>query len=64
MKLNYDNKKFRPIQTGPTGQTTSDTVFHYHQSGSVVSATYAGGQIIQGHLLGIVNDQGHIECMH
>ena len=62
--MNYNNKKFRPIQNSENGETTEETVFKYKQSGNILTSDYEGGQIIKGHLIGLVDDNGSIEIRY
>tara|TARA_R110002074_G_scaffold161480_3_gene319316 strand:- start:47059 stop:47394 length:336 start_codon:yes stop_codon:yes gene_type:complete len=62
--MNYNNKYFKPVQTSINGETTDETIFHYKQSGSIVTANYQGGEILKGHLLGIVDSRGHINMRY
>ena len=64
MKINYNNRKFKPKTTSTNSQTNSDTIFQYSQQGEIVSAVYQGGEIREGHLLGKVDDQGHISMVY
>jgi hypothetical protein len=61
--MNYNNKVFKPISNTDNGETSNETIFHYKQVGNIVTATYSGGKIIQGHLIGLVDSFGNIE-MH
>lgn len=60
MKINYNGKRFRPVQNTENSETSEDTVFEYRQTGSILTSAYAGGSIQQGHLLGKVDDAGNI----
>tara|TARA_R110000782_G_scaffold65217_1_gene132791 strand:+ start:448 stop:783 length:336 start_codon:yes stop_codon:yes gene_type:complete len=62
--MNYNNKYFKPVQTSINGETTDETIFHYKQSGSIVTANYQGGEILKGHLLGIVDAGGQINMRY
>lgn len=62
--MNYNNKYFKPITNTENGETSSETVFHYKQTGRILSAEYKGGKILQGHLIGIVDDSGGIEMRY
>jgi len=63
--MNYHNKKFRPIENSVNGETTKETIFEYKQNGHVLTSEYQGGQIIKGHLIGLVDKNGNIEmCYH
>ncbi|MEH6771480.1 n-acetylglutamate synthase [Maribacter arcticus] len=62
--MNYNNKYFKPVQTSINGETTDETIFHYKQSGSTITANYQGGTILKGHLIGIVDSEGHISMRY
>ncbi|MBC9796580.1 n-acetylglutamate synthase [Sinomicrobium weinanense] len=65
MKINYDNKVFRPVSNTENGETSSETIFRYKQKGRVLTSKYKGGRIATGHLLGIVSPDGIIDmCYH
>ena len=62
--INYNNLMFKTIQNSDNGETTEDTIFHYRQEGSIISANYAGGSIVKGHLIGLVDSEGSIEMRY
>lgn len=62
--INYNNKLFRPVRNSENGETSGETVFHYKQTGNVLTAEYSGGKIRYGHLIGLVDDLGHIEMRY
>lgn len=62
--INYNNKAFRAVQNTPNGETSSETVFHYQQEGMILTATYKGGKIVAGHLIGLVDEQGKINMRY
>lgn len=62
--MNYNNKRFRAIQNSDNGETSEDTIFHYKQNGNILTSTYRGGEIIEGHLIGIVDDKGVINLSY
>lgn len=62
--MNYNNKKFRPIQNSENGETSTETIFEYKQSGRIITSEYSGGQIVHGHLIGIVDENGNIEIRY
>ena len=64
MKINYNNKKFRPIQNSQNGETSEETIFEYKQNGNILTSEYSGGKIQKGHLLGLVDDNGAIEMRY
>ena len=62
--MNYHNKKFKPISNTANGETSEQTVFHYRQTGTILTAEYAGGEIIKGHLIGLVDELGNIDMRY
>ena len=58
--INLHNKKFKALENSNNGEVSSSTIFHYRQNGKVISATYTGGDIIQGFLVGKVVEN-HLE---
>jgi hypothetical protein len=61
--INYDGRVFRPI-ANENGEVGADTVFVYAQQGRVVTATYSGGAVVTGHLIGVVDDDGVIDLRY
>lgn len=62
--INYNNKKFKLLSNTANGETSSATIFHYKQNQNILTSYYAGGEIIQGHLLGVVAANGEIEMRY
>ena len=58
--IDYDNRKFRSKSNSDSGEVDSETVFHYSQKGNVLTASYAGGQVSLGQMLGVVKRSGEI----
>lgn len=52
--MSYHDKKFRPISNTEKGETSSETLFHYKQLGTIITSEYSGGKIKQGHLIGLL----------
>lgn len=61
---NYNNKKFRPVSNTENGETSEETLFHYFQNGNILTCTYSGGQIVHGHLIGLVDENGNIDMRY
>ncbi|MFD2561802.1 n-acetylglutamate synthase [Aquimarina rubra] len=55
MKINLNDKKFKSIDNSPNGEVDSQTIFHYRQNDDLVWATYCGGRIKLGTLIGKTN---------
>ena len=62
--INYDGRVFRPISNTDNGETSDETVFLYRQVGYILTSTYSGGRIQQGHLIGLVDEQGRIDMRY
>ena len=62
--INYNNKKFRPISNTDNGETSSETIFNYKQVDNILTSEYSGGKIKQGHLIGLVDENGNIEMRY
>lgn len=63
-RINYDDKKFRSVQNSATGEVSGETLFHYHQTGGMVTAEYAGGEIVFGQLIARVGDGDCLEMRY
>ncbi|MBK6750182.1 MAG: hypothetical protein KA956_00895 [Pyrinomonadaceae bacterium] len=63
-KINYDGRKFGAVQNSATGEVGAETVFHYQQSGNIVTAVYNGGDIISGHLIAFCDAEGGLEMRY
>lgn len=64
MQWNLDGKKFRSVSNSGTGEVDSQTTFHYRQSGDVVTATYAGGSIVDGHVIAKALANGQLDMRY
>ncbi|MCH7401361.1 n-acetylglutamate synthase [Belliella kenyensis] len=62
--INYHNKKFKAISNSSNGEVSSEVVFHYIQVGNILTCEYAGGKIVKGHLIGLVDDKGNIDMRY
>lgn len=56
MKINLNEKKFKSLSNTSNGEVSLETTFHYRQNGSIVWATYEGGDILFGTLSGSIID--------
>lgn len=61
--MNYHNRKFKPVSNSDNGEVDIDMTFHYQQQKNVLFCNYSGGNILKGHLLGKVDQEGKIR-MH
>ncbi len=62
--IDYNNKRFRSIESTKNGAVTGDTIFHYWQEGNVVWATYKGGNITFGNLVAKVDRKGNLDMRY
>jgi subtilase family serine protease len=65
-RYNLDGLHFVARENSGSGEVSSKTVFEYRQKGTLVWATYAGGEIVYGQLLGqyISEDRFRIRYQH
>jgi len=62
--INYNDKRFIPISNTENGETTNETIFTYQQVDNLLTATYSGGKIKYGHLIGLVDKDGNIDMRY
>jgi hypothetical protein len=62
--VDYQNKTFKFISNSEHGEADSNTIFHYHQQGKIVTAEYGGGTVIKGHMLATVEDDGTLNVRY
>ncbi len=62
--MNYHGKIFRPVDNTENGEVSGETVFYYKQTGNIVTAEYAGGSIIAGHLIAIADEDGCLDMRY
>lgn len=60
----YGGRLFRPVKTQGSSETSSETIFKYEQKDALVTATYSGGDIRLGHLIGLVNKNGSLDMRY
>jgi hypothetical protein len=58
--IHYDGRRFRPWRNSVNGQVNRETLFEYRQSGNLLTATYAGGGILNGSIIGLVAPDGSL----
>ena len=61
MKINLNNKSFKPLNNSDNGEVSDDTIFCYKQNDDIITATYQGGHILKGQLIGKIFNDNHIE---
>lgn len=58
--INYDGKCFRVQKNTEDGEVNDETFFLYHQKEDIVWASYHGGMVKKGFLLGTVSNNGEM----
>uniref|UniRef100_UPI00405667AE GNAT family N-acetyltransferase n=1 Tax=Acetatifactor sp. TaxID=1872090 RepID=UPI00405667AE len=56
----YEGKYFVPKSNTENGEVDGQTCFAYHQKGNMLWADYSGGEILKGHLIGTVAENGEL----
>lgn len=62
--VNYDGKVFSAVSNTENGEASSETLFRYHQEGSIVYAEYSGGEIARGFLVGTCDQEGNLDFVY
>lgn len=62
--INYHNKTFRSFESTGNSEVNEETIFIYRQDGNIVTASYAGGNIISGHLIALVDNTGKLDMRY
>lgn len=57
----YDGKCFIPKMNTENGEVDGQTIFLYHQKGTLLWAEYSGGEITKGHMIGHVHSNGELD---
>lgn len=60
----YGGRLFRTVESSDTSQVSSDTIFKYEQSKDMVTATYSGGEIRFGQIIGRVGEGGILDMRY
>lgn len=62
--MNYHNKRFRVVSNSENGELSSGLIFHYQQQGNILTCTYRDVGILQGQILGWVDEAGNIDMRY
>ena len=60
----YGGRLFRPVEISDMSQTGTDTIFKYEQDGDMVTATYSGGHVKFGQIIGCVDANGILDMRY
>jgi hypothetical protein len=64
MTLRYEGRVFRSVANSEGGDVGGETMFHYHQEGDTVWATYSGGAVRFGTLVAKVDALGNLDVRY
>ncbi|MBL7828130.1 MAG: hypothetical protein JNJ57_15980 [Saprospiraceae bacterium] len=64
MKINYNQKIFRPVVNSDNGEVSGETTFYYQQHDQIVTGSYGGGEILLGHLIAVVEPDGCLDMRY
>ena len=64
MNYDLDGRVFQSVWNSPNGEVSGETRFHYRQAGDLVTATYRGGQIVEGHLIARMLPGGSLDMRY
>jgi hypothetical protein len=62
--MNYDGRTFRPVLNTPNGEVNGATEFQYRQVDDLFEATYQGGGVRSGQMVGRVLEGGRLEFLY
>ena len=62
--MRYGGRLFRPVKTSGASQIGDDTIFKYEQIEDMVTATYSGGNIRFGQIIGRVDEDGVLDMRY
>ncbi|KAK7431339.1 hypothetical protein QQZ08_002110 [Neonectria magnoliae] len=60
----YNGKTFRSASNTANGEVGAETLFHYHQDGSIVWAEYGGGSIARGTLIAVAATDNSLDMRY
>ena len=62
--MRYGGRLFKPVRLSETSQTGANTIFKYEQIDDLVTATYSGGHIRYGQIIGKVDADGILDMRY
>lgn len=60
-RINYNGKIFIPQRNTENGEVGEETIFHYFQENDLFWAEYSGGNVLKGHMVGTVDENGELD---
>ncbi len=62
--IDYNGRVFRSVSNSANGEVNNETLFHYSQQGYHITATYKGGNIVDGSLSAVADDEGNLNMRY
>ena len=62
-RISFDGKTFRVTNTAPNGLVNDKTIFYFQHIGNLITATYKGGRVKTGFLIGKLHE-GKLEFQY
>lgn len=59
--INYNGKIFMPQSNTENGEVDAETIFQYFQESDLFWAEYSGGDVLKGHMIGTVAENGELD---
>ncbi len=59
--INYNGKIFIPQNNTENGEADEETIFYYFQENNLFWAEYSGGDVLKGHMIGTVAENGELD---
>lgn len=60
-RMNYNGRIFIPQSNTENGEVDEETIFHYFQENDLFWAEYSGGDVLKGHMIGTVAENGELD---
>lgn len=62
--MNYNNKKFTIVSSSKNSELSEKIIFHYKQTGKIITCNYIDTSIQIGNLIGLVDENGSIHLSY
>lgn len=62
--IDYHDRRFVPVSNSANGEVSPEVIFHYKQTGRIVTCSYAGGRIVRGQLIALVDAEGRLDMRY
>ena len=60
-RISYNGKIFIPQRNTENGEVDGETIFRYFQENDLFWAEYSGGDVLKGHMVGTVDENGELD---